>query len=181
MVKPMSMLKRAKTRAGAKRRRKPEVIDEEERILREATKYLVFQEGMFLVATGLREARIRGFRVWIITVTMRLDAGDETYIGDLLYDGKEFTLLTEQSVMDERAQKLLDDPESIRKWNEYRASTLRAGKALPAPWLVCGWSLLPMGGKSHSSGEKRGILMSYAGDGSGGASGGLMRVKTSSI
>jgi len=68
----MSVLKRAK--AGAKRRRKPPVIDEEERILREATKHLVFHHGMFLVATGLREVRIRGFRAWIITVTMRLGA-----------------------------------------------------------------------------------------------------------
>jgi hypothetical protein len=84
---------------------------------------------MFLVATGIREARIRGFRVWIITVTLRYGAGDEGYIGDLLYDGEEFTFLTEQSVMDERARKIADDPERIKKWNEYRTSTLHAGKA----------------------------------------------------
>ena len=125
----MSMLKRAKGEAKAKRRRKPEVMDAQERILRKATKYLVFQHGMFLVATGVREARVRRFRVWVITVTMRFEDGDEVYIGDLLYDGKDFTFLTEQTVMNERAQKLLDDPEKIRKWNEYRASTLRAGKA----------------------------------------------------
>jgi hypothetical protein len=52
-------------------------------------------------------------------VTLRYDAGDETYIGDLLYDGESFTFLTEQSVMAERARKLADDPEKIRKWNEY--------------------------------------------------------------
>ncbi len=42
---------------------------------------------MFLVATALREARVKGFRVWIITVTLRYATGDEAYVGDLLYDG----------------------------------------------------------------------------------------------
>jgi hypothetical protein len=128
---------RAKARAVPKRRRKPEVPDEQERILREATKHLVFESGMFLVATGIREARIKGFRVWIITVALRYGSGDEGYIGDLLYDGEVFTFLTEQSVMDERARKIADDPERIRQWNEYRASTFpirpRRGKKTPAP------------------------------------------------
>jgi hypothetical protein len=115
--------------AALKRRRQSEDLHKEERILREATKDLVFQHGMFLVATGVRAARVKGFRIWIITVTLRYDAGDETYIGDLLYDGENFTFLTEQSVTAERARKLADDPERIRKWNEYRASTLRPGKA----------------------------------------------------
>ena len=129
MVKKVNKQARGKVSAAPKRRRKPEVLDEEERILREATKYLVFEHGMFLVATGIREARIKGFRVWIITVTLRYGAGDEAYIGDLLYDGDDFTFLTEQSVMDERACKIADDPERVRKWNEYRTSTLRPRKA----------------------------------------------------
>jgi hypothetical protein len=125
MVKKVSQRTRGKAPATPKRRRKPEVLDEEERILREATKYLVFEHGMFLVATGIREARIKGFRVWIITVTLRYAAGDEGYIGDLLYHGDDFTFLTEQSVMDARAQKIADDPERIRQWNEHRTPTLR--------------------------------------------------------
>ncbi len=129
MVKKLSKVPRAKASGVTKRLRKPEILDEEERILREATKHLVFKHGMFLVATGIREAQIKGFRVWIITVTLRYGAGDEGYIGDLLYDGEEFTFLTEQSVMDERARKIADDPERIRKWNEYRTSTLYSGKA----------------------------------------------------
>jgi hypothetical protein len=129
MVKKVIKRTRAKASPGSRRRRKPEVLPEEERILREATQHLVFQHGMFLVATGIRETHIKGLRVWIITVTLRYAAGDETYIGDLLYDGAEFTFLTEQSVMDERARKLLNDPESIRNWNEYRASILPPGKA----------------------------------------------------
>ena len=129
MVKKVTKRTPAKTRRVTKRRQKPEVLDEEERILREATIHLVFKHGMFLVATGLREARIKGFPVWIITVTLRYGKGDEGYIGDLLYDGEEFTFLTEPSVMDERARKIADDPERIRRWNEYRASTLPPEKA----------------------------------------------------
>jgi hypothetical protein len=129
MVKKVSKRTPPKASTRARRRQQPEVLDEEERILREATKHLVFQHGMFLVATGIRETRIKGFRVWIITVTLRYDVGDEGYIGDLLYDGDDFTFLTEQSVMDERARKIADDPERVRKWNEYRASFLSPGKA----------------------------------------------------
>lgn len=62
------------------------------------------------MATGLREVTIKGFPVWIITVTLRYDKGDEGYIGDLVYDGEKFTFLTEQSVMDERARKIADNP-----------------------------------------------------------------------
>ena len=112
-----------------KRRPKREISDEEERILLAAFKYLLHNHGMFLVPTGLREIRVKGFPVWIITVTLRYDVGDEGYIGDLLYDGEVFAFLTEQSVMDERALRIAENPERIRKWNEYRASVLQAGEA----------------------------------------------------
>jgi hypothetical protein len=128
-VKKASKPTRAEGSAATKRRRKLEWPDEKERILRAATQHLVFKHGMFLVATGIRELRIKGLRVWILTVTLRFGTGDEGYIGDLLYDGEEFTFLTEQSVMDERARKIAEDPERIRKWNEYRASVLHPGKA----------------------------------------------------
>jgi hypothetical protein len=36
--------------------------------------------------------------------------------------------LTEKSLMDERARQIEADPERMRKWNEYRAATLSAGK-----------------------------------------------------
>jgi hypothetical protein len=129
MVKRVNKRTRGKVSAGPKRRRKPEVSDEEEQILREATKHLVFEHGMFLVATGIREMRIKGFRVWILTVTLRYAAGDEGYIGDLLFDGDDFTFLTEQSVMDARAQRIADDPERIRRWNEQQTPPVRTGKA----------------------------------------------------
>jgi hypothetical protein len=134
-VKKMSKPRRSKVAGVTKPRRKPdvsdrdEVVDEQERILRAATRYLVFQHGMFLVATGLRETRIKGVRVWIITVTLRYTTGHEGYIGDLLYDGETFTFLTPPEARKERAQHISADPEGIRAWNEDRASTLRAGKA----------------------------------------------------
>jgi hypothetical protein len=129
VVKKANKPAQSKARAVTRRRRKPQGPDEQERILREATKHLVFECGMFLVATGIREARIKGLRVWIITVALRYGSGDEGYIGDLLYDGEAFTFLTEQSVMDERARQIAEDPEGIWQWNEYRASTLRPAKA----------------------------------------------------
>lgn len=118
MVKQAGKPKRAKAMPKSKRRQKPEILDEEEQLLREAFTYLLFNHGMFLVSTAIRVMQIKGFPVWIITVTWQYGAGDEAYIGDLLYDGEVFTFLTEKSVRDERAQKLLDDPERIRKWNE---------------------------------------------------------------
>ena len=91
--------------------------------------HLVVKYGSLLVATGARETRIKGLQVWIITVTLRYPTGFEGYVGDLLYDGEEFMFLTEQSVMDERVEKIANDPEGIRQWNEHRASVLPPGKA----------------------------------------------------
>src|SRR5947209_20163584 len=88
MVKKTSKPKRAKATPKTERRRKPEILDEEERLLREAFTYLLFNHGMFLVPTAIREMQIKGFPVWIITVTLRYTTGHEGYIGDLLYDGQ---------------------------------------------------------------------------------------------
>ena len=109
-------------------RRHPKTRADEE-ILRAATLELITHHGGHFVATGLRETAVKGFPVWIITVTLRYARGDEGYIGELLYDGEKFTFLTEQSVMDERARRIADDPEGTHKWNEYRGSTLRPRKA----------------------------------------------------
>ena len=110
----------------AKPRRKSRVV--EERILRAATRELITNHGSLLVATGLRETRVKDFPVWIITVTLRYPTGHEGYVSDLLFDGDDFTFLTEQSVFNDRIGKIAADPERQRKWNEYRASTLSAGK-----------------------------------------------------
>jgi hypothetical protein len=120
---------RSKLATATKRRKKAEVVDEqEERIYRAAIKYLLFNHGHLLVPTAHREMRIKGFPIWIFTVTLRYPTGFEGYVGDLLYDGENFTFLTEQSLMDERVRQIAANPERDRKWNEYRASTLRAGK-----------------------------------------------------
>jgi hypothetical protein len=125
---------RSSVSSVATRRRKPadlearRVLSKEEQILRAATKHLVFTDGMFLVATDLREASIRGLKIWIITVTLRYTTGHEGYIGDLLYDGKDFTFLTPPEVRKQRARQIAADPKRMHKWNEYRASTLSTGK-----------------------------------------------------
>jgi hypothetical protein len=129
MVKKLSKAPRPKARAATKRRRKPAVLDKQEQILRAATIHLIRKVGGLLVATGLREEKDNGDQRWIITVTLRYPTGFEGYIGDLLYDGKDFTMLTEESVMNERAEHIDAHPEGIRLWNEYRAATLRTGKA----------------------------------------------------
>ncbi len=115
--------KRATRRAG------PDAVNEEEQILRAATRYLIQKHGMFLVATGARKLRIRGIPVWVVSVTLRYDQGDEGYVGDLLYDGAAFTFLTDPSVVDERVRRIAEDPDRLRQWNEYRATTLQPGEA----------------------------------------------------
>jgi hypothetical protein len=133
MAKKIRNSTRSRVSSTAKRRKssvinKQGIVVEEERILREATKHLVFKHGMFLVATGLREARIKTLRVWIITVTLRYTTGHEGYIGDLLFDGAEFSFLTPPEVREERARQIAADPERMRKWNDYRASTVSPGE-----------------------------------------------------
>jgi hypothetical protein len=108
--------------------REPEINQEEEQILRKALKYLVFKHGHLLVPTGIRQERDQGSRSWIITVTLRYPTGFEGEIGDLLYDGQEFTFLTPPELREERARPIAEDPEGIRQWNEYRASTLPPGE-----------------------------------------------------
>jgi hypothetical protein len=106
-----------------RRSRKAEINEEEAQILREALKYLVFKHGHLLVPTGIREERDQGLRRWIIAVTLRYPTGFEGEIGDLLYDGHEFSFLTPPEVRQERARQIVEDPEQIQLWHEYRASS----------------------------------------------------------
>ena len=128
MVQKASKRPRPKAPTATKRRPKPKIDEAEERILRAAYKYLLFNHGMFLVPTALREIQIKGIPVWIITVTLRYTTGHEGYVGDLLYDGENFTFLTEESVRNERADRIANDPERARKWDEFQTSTLQAGR-----------------------------------------------------
>jgi hypothetical protein len=123
---------REQTRTGAaaatRRTKTPELDEEEEQILREALKYLVFKHGHLLVPARIREAREGGARRWIITVHLRYPTGFEGEIGELLYDGAEFTFLTPPDVRRQRTQTIAEDPEGIRQWNEFQASTLPPGE-----------------------------------------------------
>ena len=114
--------------------KQPELDREEEELLRAATLHLVQNHGMFLVATGARPLRIRGSLAWVITVTLRYAAGHEGHVGELLYDGEEFTFLTEQSVMDERARQIAEGPEGPRQWKLWAAQKCgRGGTKVPEP------------------------------------------------
>ncbi len=127
MVKQASELTRPKPRAKRPRQPRPRTAKQREEILRKATLYLITKHGMFLVATGLRETNVKEIPVWIITVTLRYTTGHEGYVGDLLFDGDTFNLLTEKAVLDERMAKIANDPERQRKWKEHRASIVPAG------------------------------------------------------
>jgi hypothetical protein len=106
----------------------PEIRPEEKQILRKALKHLVFKHGHLLVPTSIRQERDQGSPRWIIAVALRYPTGFEGEIGDLLYDGQEFTFLTPPEVREQRARKIAEDPEALRQWNEYRASTLPPGE-----------------------------------------------------
>jgi hypothetical protein len=115
--------------AGSKRRkRKPDINQEEEEILKRAQSYMLFEAGrpMFWTVAGIREEKgDDGSRRWNIAVNLRYPTGFEGYLGDLLYDGTRFTELTDLEVMRERGRQIAADPEGIRQWNEYRAATRR--------------------------------------------------------
>jgi hypothetical protein len=114
------------------RRGKPEINQKEEQILQQAQRYLLFEakRPMLWTVAGIREEKgDDGSRQWIIAVHLRYPTGFEGYLGDLLYDGAKITELTDLELMRERARQIAADPEGIRQWNEYRASTLPPGKA----------------------------------------------------
>jgi hypothetical protein len=119
--------------AKATRRKKtPELNEEEEQVLKKAQIYLLFEakRPMLWTVAGIRaEKGEDGSRRWIIAVHLRYPTGFEGYLGDLLYDGERLTELTDLELMRERARQIAVDPEGIRQWNEYQASTLSPGEA----------------------------------------------------
>src|SRR5205823_1134403 len=115
-----------------RRRPRPDAVDEEEKILQRAQRYLLFEakRPMLWTVAGIREEKgADGSRRWIIAVHLRYPTGFEGYLGDLLYNGGQITELTDLELMRERARQIAADPEGVRQWNEYRASTLRTEKA----------------------------------------------------
>jgi len=129
MVKQVTEKTQRRSRKAMQQKSLPEIDEQADKILRAATIYLIRNVGGLFVATGLREEHARSGQRWIITVTMRYPTGHEGFVGELLYDGKKFTMLTEDSVIDERVRQIAADPKGIRQWNEYRRSTLPPGKA----------------------------------------------------
>jgi hypothetical protein len=129
MVKKAVKPTRAKAAAEARARRAAEVFAEEEQILRQAAIYCLLHFPTLWTVGGIKERPgTDGSRNWIIAVHLRYPTGHEGYLGDLLYDGKVVKELTDRTVMRQRSREIAADPERMRKWNEYRASTLPPGK-----------------------------------------------------
>jgi hypothetical protein len=117
-----------KTRRKARKATK--ISEEVGQILQKAMVFCLRTYPMLWTTGGLPEehAADDGSRHWIIHIYLRYPTGHEGYLGDLLYDGKKFTELTERADMKKRAKQIAADPKGIREWNEYRASTVRAKK-----------------------------------------------------
>src|SRR5262249_43089444 len=125
---------RDETRGKTTTRRKkgPAINEEEEQILRQAQVYLLFEakRPMLWTVAGIQEEKgADGSRRWRIAVHLRYPTGFEGYLGDLLYDGARITELTDLDLMRQRASQIAADPEGLRQWHEYRASTLPPGEA----------------------------------------------------
>jgi len=129
VVKKTSKATDRRASGKAKRKRARELTHEEEHILREAMCYCLHHFPMLWTTGGVPEERHEnGLRRWVVRVYLRYPTGHEGYLGDLLYDGKQFSELTDRERMRQRAKQIAADPERIRKWNEYQASTVPAAE-----------------------------------------------------
>jgi hypothetical protein len=115
-----------RAKAARPKRRRPPLDPEEERILGKAAAYCIRNLPLLWTPGGIKEETAAdGSRCWLIAVYLRFPTGHEGHVGDLLYDGEKFTELTDRQLMYERSKTIEDDPERLRRWNEYRASTLQ--------------------------------------------------------
>jgi hypothetical protein len=129
VVKRANKPRQAKAAAAARRKKAATFVAEEEQILRQAAIYCLRTFPMLWTVGGIKEELgTDGSRRWIIAVYLRYPTGHEGYLGDLLYDGKEVTELTDREIMRQRAREIAADPERLRAWNAYRASALPPGK-----------------------------------------------------
>src|SRR5207247_72536 len=99
----------AGVRPKARRKKGPEINEEEEQILRKAQIYMLFEakRPMLWTVAGIREEKTDdGSRRWIIAVNLRYPTGFEGYLGDLIYDGARITELTDLELMRERARQI---------------------------------------------------------------------------
>lgn len=130
LMKKLSQETRKKPARVAKRTRLSEPTAEQQHIIHEAAYYCLRHFPMLWASGGFPEERQAqdGSRQWLIRVYLRYPTGFEGYLGDLLYDGKQVTELTDRRLMHERAKQVAADPEGIRQWNDYQASNLPSGK-----------------------------------------------------
>jgi hypothetical protein len=133
MVKKVRKGTRKKTGEATKGKRPRQLTPQEQNILREAMCYCLHHFPMLWTTGGLPQECVAddGCRRWIIAVYLRYPTGHEGYLGDLRYDGKQFTEVTDRKVMEGRAKQIEADPARQREWDEYRASTVARGTRKP--------------------------------------------------
>ena len=111
--------------AKVRRKKLPPINEEEERILKKAQIYLLFeaQRPMLWTVADIREEKGEdGSRRWIIAVHLRYPTGHEGYLGDLVYDGERVTELTDLELMRRRGREIAADPARQREWEAYLAA-----------------------------------------------------------
>jgi hypothetical protein len=103
----------------------PEASEELVQILQQARVWCLRNLPMLWTPDRIREEpSIEGERRWVIAVHLVYPTGHEGYVGDIQYDGKRFTRLTDLEVMRERSRQIAADPERQRLWDGFLAPTL---------------------------------------------------------
>lgn len=95
-----------------------ELTKEQERIIQAAATYCLRNFPMLWTTGGLPEEchAENGARQWLVHIFLRYPMGQEGYLGDLLYDGNQFSELTTRQIMSERA-KVIANSGQARKGN----------------------------------------------------------------
>ena len=115
-----------------RKKKAPSIAEEEERILKRAQMYLLYeaQRPMLWTVADIREEKgDDGSRRWIIAVHLRYPTGHEGYLGDLVFDGERVTELTDLELMRQRGREIAADPALQREWEAYLAANPSPGNA----------------------------------------------------
>ncbi len=122
VARGMSAAPSARHTPRNKPRGKHATSDQDSICAKAATYCLMHFPTLWTVGTARKTATDK--HSWIITVVLRYPTGHEGELGELLFDGKNFTPLTARPLMDERARKIAADPALKRAWNEYRGPSV---------------------------------------------------------
>jgi hypothetical protein len=98
---------RSKTHKTIRRIHKPAISEEQAKILQHGAIYCLRNFPTLWTVGEIKEEKAEnGRRRWIIAVYLRYPTGFEGYLGDLLYNGKHITELTDRNIMRARARRI---------------------------------------------------------------------------